>query len=155
MWKHYDCEDSCVSLHDCRATKIIYENKVLTFVFEDGIWIGEGHPNNELGKIVATNIAEAKFYLESGDKDDIIIYVFEEKFKKTIRKEWELSELIECVNSGKYTLEFLYKYKGYNSMIIECWLWSDKKPYSRECELKISLTDVKYCWNDLCENREW
>ena len=66
-----------------------------------------------------------------------------------------MSKLIECVNSEKYTVEFLYQYKGYNSIIIECWIWSDKKPYHRECELKISLTNVEYCWNDLCKDREW
>lgn len=72
-----------------------------------------------------------------------------------VREEWELSKLIECINSGKYTLEFLYQYKGYNSMIIECCLWSDKKPYDRECQLKLPLSQVRYCWNDLCEDKEW
>lgn len=155
MWKHCDMDDEYVSLHDCHATRIIYENNALTFVFRDGIWIVKGHPNNELDKTVCTDMAEAKFYLENGDESDITIYVFEENLNKTIREEWELSKLIECVNSGKYTLEFLYQYKGYHSIIIECWLWSDTKPYHRECELKISLSNVKYCWNDLCEDRVW
>jgi hypothetical protein len=95
-----------------------------------------------------------QFQLESGDEYDMNLYVFEKRFKKTVREEWELSKLMECINNKKYTLEFLYTYKGYNSMLIECWLWSDKKPYHRECEMKLSIVDVKYCWNELCETRE-
>lgn len=155
MYKHYDCDDEYISLHDCQATKVISENGVLTFVFQDGIWVAPGHPSNTTDKVLRTDAAEVNFQLEFGDEDDIALYVFEEKRKKTYREKWELTKLIECINSEKYNLEFLYQYKGYNSMIIECWLWSDKKPYHRECELKLSIKGVKYCWNDLLENREW
>lgn len=155
MYKCCDSDDDYISLHDCHATKIIYENGIVTFVFDDGIWIAQGHSSNMTDKTLRTDVAEAKFYLESGDECDITSYVFENKLGKTVREEWKLSELIECINSEKYTLEFLYQYKGYNSRIIECWLWSDKKPYHRECELKLSLKAVKYQWNDLCEDREW
>ena len=155
MWKHCGNDDEYVSLHDCHATKITYENGVLTFVFEDGVWIIKGHPSNLVDATVRTDMAEARFYLESGDECDVTFYVFEEEDQKTIRENWELLKMMETVNSGRCTLEFLYQYKGYHSMIIECWLWSDKKPYHRECELKLSLTDIKYCWNDLCEDRKW
>lgn len=155
MWKHCDITDEHISLHDCHATKISYEKGLLTFGFEDGIWVCQGHPDNMVDKTVRTDEAEARFFLESEDESDITIYIFKREGKKTIRKEWGLSKLLEHVNSGKGTLEFLYQYKGYCSMIIECWLWSKKKPYHRECELKISLTGVEYCWNDLREDREW
>ena len=89
-----------------------------------------------------------KFSLEFENEYDITIYVFEEKFNKTYREEWKLSKLMEYINHKKCTLEFLYQYKGYQSSIFECWLWLDKKPYHKECELKISYKDVKYCWND-------
>lgn len=155
MWKHCDRTDEYISLHDCHATKIAFEKGVLTFGFADGIWVCPGHPNSTIDKTVRTNEAEVRFFLESGDESDITIYVFEAEGKKTLRKEWELANLLEHVNSGKGTVEFLYQYKGYGSWIMECWLWSGKKPYHRECELKISLTGVEYCWNDLCEDREW
>jgi len=135
--------------------KILFESGVLTFVFENGYWVASEHPSNTTQKTLRTNTAEVRFCLEFGDESDTNIYVFEEKFGKTIRKEWKLSKLLERVNSKNYTLEFLYQYKGYNSIIIECWLWSDKKPYHRECELKLSIKDVKYYWNDLCEDKEW
>lgn len=154
MYKHCN-NDEYISLHDCHAAKILFENGVLTFVFDEGFWVTDKHPSNTTDKTVRTGVAEARFYLEFGDETDITVQVFEKRFKQTVRKELELSELIEYVNSGKHTLEFLYQYKGYNSMIVECWLWSDKKPYHRECQLKILLKDAKYCWNDLREDREW
>ena len=128
---------------------------VEVFGFEDGIWIVPGHLDNTIDKTVRTDEAEVKFFLESADESDIRMYIFEEEGKKTIRKEWEIADLLEHVNSGKGTLEFLYQYKGYGTWIMECWLWSKKKPYHRECELKISLAGAEYCWNDLCEDREW
>ena len=59
------------------------------------------------------------------------------------------------INNKNCAHEFLYQYKGYNSMIIECWIWSNKKPYHRECELKLSIKDVNYCCNELCKESEW
>lgn len=155
MWKHCDTTDEYISLHDCHGTKVSYQEGILTFGFEDGIWIVPGHPDNTSDKTVRTDEAEVKFFLESADESDIRMYIFEEEGKKTIRKEWEIADLLEHVNSGKGTLEFLYQYKGYGTWIMECWLWSKKKPYHRECELKISLAGAEYCWNDLCEDREW
>lgn len=154
MYKHCD-NDEFISLHDCHATKVLFENGILTFVFEDGFWITPGHPENVTDKTIRTDSAEVQFILEVGDEFDVNCYVFNKKFKKTIREDWELSKLIECVNDKNYTLEFLYQYKNYRSMMIECWLWSKKKPYHRECELKLSLKDVKYYWNDLQKDRVW
>lgn len=155
MYKHCDVSDEYISLHDCHAESISYEDGVIRFVFPDGIWVTNEHPSNELDKIVRTDMAEVKFYLEYDCEDDITTYIFEQKLKKTFREEWELSKLMDYVNNKKCRLEFLYEYKGYNSMIIECWLWSSKKPYHRECELKLQIKGVNYCWNNLCENREW
>lgn len=154
MWKYCENDNRYVSLHDCHATQVLYEKGVLTFVFDEGIWISEEYPHNMFDKIVRTDRAEVKCYLETEDESDVTIYIFKQKMSKTVREEWKLSKLVECVNNEKYTLEFLYQYKGYNSMIIECCLWSYKKPYDRECQLKLSITEVQYCWNNLCEGRE-
>ncbi len=40
-------------------------------------------------------------------------------------------------------------------VMLECWLWSKRKPYHRECMLRLSVTDVKYDWNDLQKDRVW
>ena len=39
MYKHCDISDKYVSLHDCHASNILYENGVMTFIFPNGIWI--------------------------------------------------------------------------------------------------------------------
>ena len=142
MYQHCDVSDEYISLHDSHAESILYQDGVITFVFPDGIRVTNEHSSNKSGKVVRTDKAEVRFYLESDDEDDI-------------QEEWELSKLMDHVNNKKGTLEFLYQYKGYNSMIIECALWSHKKPYYRECELKLRIKDVNYCWNNLCENRVW
>ena len=155
MYKHCDSNDEYVSLHDCRATKVTFENGVLKFVFQDGFWITQGHPDNMLHKTDRTGESEVKFLLENGDEYDVTLYVFEEREQETVREEWELDKFMECINKKNCALEFLYQYKGYHSMIIECWLWFDEEPYHKECELKLSLKDVEYYWNHLCEDAEW
>lgn len=97
MYKHCDTSDEYISLHDCHATSIVYDNAVITFIFPDGIWVTNECPSNELGKTVRTDKAEVKLYLDFGSEDDITVYIFEEKFKNSIRKEWELSKLMESV----------------------------------------------------------
>ena len=153
MYKYCDIDNN-ISLHDCYATKILYENGNLTFVFPDGIWITKEHPNNETDKTVRTDMAEVRYFLYLGKECDVIVYVFRQKFNKTIREEWSLSKLIEHVNNNNCRLEFLYQYKNDVSRIIECSLWADKRPYSRECQLHLVIKDVKYYWNNLCEEKE-
>ena len=151
MYKHCEMNDEHMSLHDCHATDVTYENGILTFCFEDGIWIS----SDTLNKTVRTDKACVKFYLETEEDYDISVYVFEKILKLTIRKEWHISKLLECINSKKFTLEFLYQYNGYNSRVIDCWLWSDRKPFHRECQIKLRVEKVEYYWNNLCEDREW
>ncbi len=149
MYKHCEENDEHISLHDCHATNASYENGVLVFCFNDGIWI------DTKDKTVRTDEACVKFYLETGEEGDVYIYVFERKCNKIIRKELQIVKLLDFINSKKYTLEFLYQYKGYNSMVIDCWFWSDKKPFHRECQIKLRVEKVEYCWNNLCEDRVW
>ncbi len=156
MYKHCDEKEDTISLHDCRAEKAILRDGVLSFFFSDGFWINSRNACNETNQTVKTDESEVRFYLESGDKWDVTVYVFTDKgTRKAIRKEWKAKKLIRSINSGKCQLEFLYQYRGYNTRIIECCLWFDKKPYFKKCLLKISTNKVIYCWNDLCEDRIW
>ena len=60
------------------------------------------------------------------------------------------------VNSGKYRLEFLYRYnQGNNNAIWKCSLHRGKKPYFADCEIKITYASVQYAWNRLREDRTW
>ena len=151
MYKHCETDDEHISLHDCHATNVTYENGALTFFFDEGIWIS----SDTINKTVRTDKACVKCYLEIGEECDVDIYVFEKKFKRIIRKEVQIFRLLESINSKKYTLEFLYQYKGYNSRVIDCWLWSDRKPFHKECQIKLRIEKVEYCWNNLREDRVW
>ena len=155
MYKHCDINNEFISLHDCRVTKILYEKDIITFVFDGGIWLLPNHPNNATNKMILTDKAEVSFTLEFTSIKEPIMLVFEERFKNTICKKWNLYKLIHCINDKRNTLEFLYRFNGYNSIIIECCLWSSKKPYHRECELKLSIKDEKYYWNSISQNKEY
>ena len=74
-FKHYDIDDSYISLHDCHVTKVIYEDGIMTFVFDDGIWIIDKHPSNELNKIVRTDEARVKFRLVTGEAYEVTLYI--------------------------------------------------------------------------------
>jgi len=156
MYRYHQTNDEHISLHDCRAESASFENGVLAFDFREGFWIGPGHPENQGERPVGTDSSRVEFRLESGDETDAVVYVYTEKGNDTaLREEWPLSRLLECINSEGCSLEFLYQYKGYQSLLIECWLWFDKKPYHKECELRLQVSGVEYFWNQLLEDRVW
>lgn len=158
MYKCFDRNASDdISLHDCRATKVFIRKGILSFEFEDGLWISEKNRHNPYGKMVRTDKSRVDFRLLYGDtEDDVTFYVFKQKkHGKVIRKQYSLKKLVRKINEKGRQLEFLYAYKGYNSIIFECELWYKKKPYSRECVLIVSTEDVVYRWNNICENKVW
>ena len=61
MYKHCEINDEHKSLHDCHATSVTYEKGILTFYFDDGIWIS----SDTLNKTVSTDKSCVKFYLET------------------------------------------------------------------------------------------
>lgn len=155
MYKHYDKDGAAISLHDCRAEKATFENGIVTFYFpEDGFWILSEHEANSAVEAVRTDASEVRFHLLYEDEaDDFHCYVFDKKSeRKAVRKQWTLSDLVSAINSGKYQLEFLYRYAGgYKELVFYCEICQDKKPYRRECQLWLSVQDVTYCWNDVCD----
>ncbi len=154
MCKHYDKDGAAISLHDSRAEKANFENGILTFYFPtDGFWIGSDHDANPTGEAVRTDASEVRFHLLYETDDESQCYVFDKKSeRKAVRREWTLSELVSAINSGKYQLEFLYRYiGGYKEQVFTCEICQKKKPYRRECQLWLSVQDVTYCWNDVCD----
>ncbi len=158
MYKHYDKDGAAIGLHDSSAEKASFEKGVLTFYFpQDGFWVPSEHEANSTVEPVRTDASEVRFHLLYEDpEDDFKCYVFDKKSaRKTVRKEWTVSELVTALNSGKYRLEFLYRYVGgYKEQVFTCELLSDKKPYHRECQLWLSVQDVTYCWNELWDGEK-
>ena len=152
MYKHYDKDSAAISLHDCKAEKATFEKGILTFYFpEDGFWICSDHEENSTGEAVRTDASEVRFHLLYETEDESQCYVFDKKSeRKSVRKEWTISELVSAINSGKYQLEFLYRYAGgYKGLVFYCEICQKKKPYRRECQLWLSVQDVTYCWNEM------
>ena len=159
---HCDKDEKYLTLHDCVAERAYFENGKLGFEFNDGFWISPDHPESNLSELVRTDFSKVEYTLEDGEDYDVTVFVFKKSsyfkrfsYKKAIRIEWTIHELVNKINNGKCKLEFLYQYVDYNSRIVECELNFDKKPYRRECVIKISAPEVSYYWNNLREDRPW
>ena len=149
-YKHNDTEGKHLSLHDCNATEVSFENGVLSFFMEDGFWIASTHPENGTGNTVRTDSSVVEFHLERAIFEDVLIYVFTKNaFGKVVRSEVSLSKLISDINSKKCRLEFLYQYYDEGSEIIKCVMWYDKRPYYRECQIELCISGEAYRWNDI------
>ena len=131
-------KDGDICLHDCRATEIFSEGKMLSFFFKDGFYVGNKYSDR----------SELRFELEDNAEYDVWVYVFDKTDGRTVREEISVNKLMDMVNSGM-ELEFISEYQGYNTKLYECWLWFDKEPYHKECVLKIYGNAVSYHWNEL------
>ena len=151
MYKYCDNnENNDIILHDCRADKLLIGEKSISFVFGGGFYVSEKNRNNYNKKLSYTDKSEVIFKTLYHTDTDVTVYIFSETDKEdtAIRKSISAKQLAEVVNSGM-ELEFLYSYKGYQSYIFECWLWSDTEPFHKECVIIISADDVLYNWNVL------
>ncbi len=156
IYKHIDTDDSAISLHDCKATKMKFKDNCISFYFENGFWITPEHKLSDLTDIVRTDASRVDFYIEQSYSDEVFIYIFRNNlFKKTIREQWDIQKLAKVINDKSFRLEFLYQYKGYNEQLHDCWLHFDTKPYHFECQLRIPAIKVDYCWNNLCPDKKW
>ena len=146
-------ENNDISLHDCRATKILFTDNILSFLFKDGFYVCVHNKDNDKRKLSYTDMSEAKFKILY---NDIIIYIFTETDDKdkAIRETISLDTLMEKINGGM-ELEFISVFKGYQSYIFVCWLWFDFEPYHKECEIILSADKETYYWNTIFTDDEW
>ena len=144
-----------LTLYDCVADRISYENNTLRFYLPDGFWVTPHHRANTCGKVVRTDAALVDFSIE--DLGDISIAVFTRHrwLRKTTVAYWDMEQLIAEVNSGKCTLEFVTQYRTYGEQLWHCSIRSGKKPYFRECQLQLPNTAATFYWNVLRYDREW
>lgn len=146
--------DEELTLHDCVAQKILYKDGILCFCFADGFWITPNHEANDLDKTVKTDASQVDFCIDG--INDINIHVYTRNtFKQTKVEFWDAENLIDAVNSGKCTIEFVYQYRTYFEQMWKCVLHFKKKPYYRDCQLHIPNTKATYRWNNLLPNRAW
>jgi hypothetical protein len=155
LFCHTDISDELFSLHDCIATGAYFRDGKLGFEFEDGFWVLPEHPESGLESVVRTSASTVEFHLTYEDDADVQTYVFTNLgTKQSIRTEGSIAKLVNDINNGKCKVEFLYQYLTFGSRIIECEIISARKPYRRECMLKIDADEVRYLWNNLTD-RVW
>jgi len=152
LYRHCDSDEEHISIHDCKAVKAKYKNNTLSFVFEEGLWLGAEYKENITGEPVKTGPAKVQFQTEADD--ELKFYVFIQKRKKTIREEWDIDKFLKKINSSSVSIEFLYQYKNNHSRIIECCIWSGKKVDIAECEIRISPKKVFFMWDRLSDEPE-
>lgn len=153
---HNDTDETHLTLHDCRANHAELKDGKLSFFFPDGFWVISTHPDNPTGKTVRTGPARVDFVLREPEGDDISIEVFRElKWPHSLRTAWELPKLLAAINEKHWELEFLYQYPGGWDRVIECWFWFRRRPWHKECRLKLDVKEAIYRWNDLREERVW
>ncbi len=156
-FKHNDedsCHDNTLTLHDCIANKIAFKDSTLRFTLSDGFWITSNHNDNNLGKTVRTDAAIVDFHID--DINDITIHVFTKNiFKKTNVESWDMNELMEDINNGKISIEFITQYRTHFEQLWRCAIRSKKKPYYRECQLHLPETKAIFRWNNLRAECEW
>lgn len=145
--------DSKLTLHDCIADKISFENNVLSFNLPDGFWICPDHEASELSKTVRSDSSRVDFEVVPDEYFQIYMDVFKERrHRKTIVEYWDLDKLMKAVNSGKYQLEFVYQYRTHFEQMWLCYL-RDKSWYN--CQLHIPYSTATYRWNNLREDCVW
>lgn len=146
-----------LTLHDCTADRITFENNILRFYLPDGFWVTPHHKVNPSEKVVRTDASVVDFSVE--DIDDITVRVFTRNAwcwsRKTLVEIWNMEQLISAVNSGKCTIEFITQYRAHYEQMWHCAIRAKKKPYYRECQLHLPNTKASFYWNNLCFDREW
>lgn len=140
---HYELksqDSDAFSLHDCRSSLIEYENNRLTFFFPAGIFCedyGDDWPN--------TGAASVEYLVDP--KGRVFLYLFMEIDGQTIRKEYSIEELIQAVNSGRWELEFAYRFDGYQEVLYTCWIWENQQPWTYEAQLFIGMKEEVFRYN--------
>lgn len=156
MYKHCDFADSHITLHDCTAEKMSFDNGILSFSFPDGFWITPQHPQNESDNTVRTDAAEVVFQIVDEEIDGVRVYIFKKSRKgNVIREEWEPMNFINAVNCGDFRVEFITQYKSFQSKLFQCWVWFDSAPNHLECEIILNTEKVTYQWNHLRYECVW
>ncbi len=148
MYKNIVYDDENIGLHDCRINQMSYENGVLSFCFYDGIFvIGEG-----VDEPVRTGRARMDCHIIDEEIDGVSIYVFDKKTNgRSIRIDWT-DNFIAAINDGSFEYEFVTTYKSYQHILFKGYVWFDKKPYCKECEIELHTDKVTFMWDDSIEH---
>ena len=140
-YNHTDFSGDFISLHECSANEISYENGVLSLNFNDGIRLKEKHHASKLCK--HTGKARVDFAVAAAPA----IFIFKKNlFGKLTKKELTVDALAELVNGNNTTLEILGTYHSDNGTLIKCWAKDKKSDKVSECHIELAPSKTTYYW---------
>ena len=142
-YKHTDFSGDFISLHDCTATEISYEDGVLSFTFDGGVWMKEIHHANKADKNERTGKATVVLYPATAPA----VHIFKKGlFGKMTKKELSTDALCQLVNSNSTELKILGQYPSDNGTLIKCWAKEKKSDKVSECHIELKATKCRYYW---------
>ncbi len=157
MYQHLDTDHRLFTLHDCKANNIRLEGENLIFSFPKGFWVLSKHPDALESPLMASGPSELCLHLTD---DWVVVNAFRSRrlSRRLVGMCWELKDLMEAVNSGKWELEFHTEFHSHHSPVTlyQCCLWHRqcRRSYIL-CDLEIDADRAEYRWNALDPERVW
>lgn len=156
---HYQAinEWDSISLHDCYVTKIQKQDDLLTFFFDDGFWIIETNPQNPYKKTLSTSASMLQF--KNPQQANLSFCKPETNKEKLFAQKnapLSLDVLINRLDADEWACEIItenhsdWKHGWYYG-----WFHFKAAPFHIPFELSLSFEEVRYTWNEICENRPW
>lgn len=140
-------ENAEVSLHDCRASKISYEDGFVTFFFPDGFYLLDG------GGATLTGDATMRCRLIYRVDDDFAVRSEKRTFLGKIVREVDPHKFVDTVNEENRSFEFVSTYRSYEFILFTGCLWSDKAPHVRDYEIELHTDEIEYSWKGRPDER--
>ena len=158
-------EDFIPYLHDCIATEIRQDSSELSLFFPDGFWILANDPRNPFGDtlhrtgssmvVVSMGYPKAETGVQNAIRAELFHFhhIFRGMGLTTVSFP-KIDSLIEKVNQGRWSLEFVEKYPCYNrGYVILCYFRTGKD--FRQCYLNMDCRKIRFYWNEVLEDRVW
>lgn len=135
-------ENANVGLHDCRTGKIQIDDRSITFFFPEGFYFIKDTAAKENCN------AEMRCHLVDQYDGNFSVSVFRKNFfGQIIREDWT-DKFVSAVNSGEVEFEFVYTFRAYQNILFKGYIWRNKKPWWRECEVELRTDEITYSWTD-------
>ena len=161
MWKYTELNafDS-ISLHDCKASKVVMDGNDLVIYFPDGFWITPASRHIDHDKPSKTGPAQVRFHTLGFFPvlDSVDIYHSTKLFGKEIlcrRLQPAVGDFLRMINTPCFELEFISEYYNTVSALFECWIWRKNYGMYASCQLHIMFKSIEYCWNKILPDQEW
>ncbi len=152
-------------LHDCIATEIRQNGSELSLFFPDGFWLLPDDPKNPYGDtlhrtgpsaaVVSMGYPKAEADAEKAVRAELFHqHCFCRGIGFTTVSFPKINTLIQKINTGRWSLEFVEKYPCYGrGYVVLCYFRTGKD--MRQCYLNLDCRKIRFYWNEVSEDRFW